>query len=202
MLLDTWRHAEIDRRYSKAKAAKRQAVSMSALRLAELRRLFFSRYGRSLPDDDAGRDDALIMAHHLAWAGPRHAAGKRIRAGYEIAAPWAASPEVAEIVTKVTDRPIRWKADTLAKVLNLTEAERKRLHIRTIGAIDCTKDERKQARKLYQRQRKRAERRAKGAKPRTEYEAKSKNRTKPWIALGISRATWYRKSRETSASSV
>lgn len=31
------------------------------------------------------------------------------------------------------------------------------------------------------------------AVPREEYEANSINRTKPWEALGMSRATWYRK---------
>jgi hypothetical protein len=202
MLLDTareiatGRHAEIGRRYGKARAAKRQPVSMSALRLAEMRRLNHARYGHALPDDDAGRDDAHIMAHHLALAGPRQAAGRRIRAWAEIAAPWMTSPEIAEIVAKVTDQPIRWKADTLAKALNLTEAERRRLCIRTIGAIDVTKAERLQARKLRDRQAKRANRRAQGAKPRAEWEAENNtSRTKPWIALGISRATWYRQNR-------
>jgi hypothetical protein len=75
MMLDTdassalqGRRAEIDRRYGNAKVAKRQAVSMSALRLADLRRVYAARYGRTLPDDDAGRDDVLILAHHLYWA--------------------------------------------------------------------------------------------------------------------------------------
>jgi hypothetical protein len=31
------------------------------------------------------------------------------------------------------------------------------------------------------------------ALPRTEYEANSLTRSKPWEALGMSRATWYRK---------
>jgi hypothetical protein len=31
------------------------------------------------------------------------------------------------------------------------------------------------------------------AQPRAEYEAQSISRTKPWEALGMSRATWYRK---------
>jgi hypothetical protein len=31
------------------------------------------------------------------------------------------------------------------------------------------------------------------AQPRAEYEAKSLARSKPWEALGMSRATWYRK---------
>jgi hypothetical protein len=197
MLLDTetatGRLVEIDRRYRKAKAAKRRAVSMSALRLADLRRVYAARYGRTLPDDDAGRDDVSILAHHLFWAGPPEGAGKRIRLGCEIAAPWMTSPEVAELGAKVASRPTRWKADTLAKVLNLTEAERRRLHIRTIGAVDMTKAERAQQRKLQNRQAHRDKRRANGAKPRAEYEAKSISRAKPWVAERISRKTWYKR---------
>jgi hypothetical protein len=70
-----------------------------------------------------------------------------------------------------------------------------------------TKEERKQRRRLEQRQRTRrnrqekARRRGRQVKSRREYEANSINRTKPWLALGISRATWYR-TRETSAFAI
>ena len=44
------------------------------------------------------------------------------------------------------------------------------------------------------------------AVPREEYEANSINRSKPWEALGMSRATWYRKgkpaTRATSSAPV
>jgi hypothetical protein len=192
------RRAEIDRRY-KAKRADKPPVSLAALRIAELRRLFTARYGRTLPDDDAGRDDVQVMAHHIARR--QGDAGKRIRSWIELQAPWMSEREIADLVDRVTARPIRWRADKLAQRLHLTEAERRRLRICTIGSIDVTKAERKLARKLRQRQRDRARRRARGAKPRTEYEATSVNRTKPWLALGISRATWYR-TRETSASAL
>lgn len=33
------------------------------------------------------------------------------------------------------------------------------------------------------------------AEPRTEYEARSVERAQPWVALGISRRTWYRRCR-------
>lgn len=36
------------------------------------------------------------------------------------------------------------------------------------------------------------------AVPRAEYEANSITRTKPWEALGMSRATWYRKGKPTA----
>jgi hypothetical protein len=55
------RRAGIRRRYDTARRdRKREPVSMAALRVGDLKRLFISRYGRELPDDDAGRDDALV----------------------------------------------------------------------------------------------------------------------------------------------
>lgn len=192
------RHAEIARRY-KAKQANKPRVSIAAVRIAELHRLFRHRYGRTLPDDDAGRDDVQIMAHHLAQR-PGDAK-RRIRSYIELQAPWMPPADAAALIDSVVAKPIRWRADKLALRLQLTEAVRRHLGITTIGAIDMTKEERKLARKLRQRQRDRARRRAAGAKPRIEYEANSVNRTKPWIAAGISRRTWYRQ-RGTSASAA
>ena len=189
------RHAEIARRY-KAKEANKPPISMVALRIAELRRLFYARYGRTLPDDDAGRDDLVVMVHHLAR---RDADPRRIHNWIELHAPWMSAEEANEKVRFVIARPIKWRADKLAQRLRLTEAERRRLRICTIGAIDMTKLERKQARRRRQRQRDQNRRRAHGAKPRVEYEATSANRTKPWLAAGVSRATWYRR-RETTRS--
>jgi hypothetical protein len=57
-------------------------------------------------------------------------------------------------------------ADTLAKALNLTDAERTRLKIRTIGAVDCTKAEREARRRECKRLAKEAKRRTAGVKPR------------------------------------
>jgi hypothetical protein len=189
------RRAEIERRYKQKKADK-PPISLTALRIAELRRLFLARYGRTLPDDDAGRDDVLVMAHHLARR--QGDAAKAIRSWIELQAPWMTSTETDVTVAAVLARPLKWRADKLAGRLRLTEAERRRLRICTIGAIDMTKAERKEARKLRQRQRDRVRRRARGAKPRHHYEASSISRAKPWLALGISRATWYRQRRETS----
>lgn len=160
------------------------------MRINELNRLFTARYGHTLPDDDAGRDDIVVMAHHLARCPGEFS--RRIRNWIELRAPWMTSDMVVEIVRFVIANPIKWRADTLAQRLGLTEAERRRLGIRTIGAIDMTTEERKEARRLRQGQRDLARRRAQGARPRTEYEANSISRNKPWLTLGISRRTWYR----------
>jgi hypothetical protein len=132
------RHAEIARRY-KSKQADKPPISIAALRIAELRRLFLDRYGRTLPDDDAGRDDVMVMAHHLAR---RHTDPERIHNWIELNAPWMAADESGEIVRQVVARPFKWRADKLAARLRLTEADRRRLRIRTIGAVDMTKQER------------------------------------------------------------
>jgi hypothetical protein len=171
-------------------SVRRSPHQLVALRLNDLARLFRARYGVTLPDDDAGRDDAVVMLHHLARA---HGDARRMRSWLQLNAPWMAGAEGAELVNRVLQKPLRWRADTLAKRLRLTEAERRRLRICTIGCVDMTKQERQQARKLRQRQRDRARRRAQGAKLRAEYEAGSINRTRPWIAAGISRRTWYRR---------
>jgi hypothetical protein len=182
------RHAEIARRYKKK--ADKPPISITALRIAELRRLFQARYGRTLPDDDSGRDDVLVMAHHLARR--QGDVAKLIRSYIELSAPWMTSAEIDVTTATVIARPLKWRADKLAQRLGVTEAERRWLRICTIGSVDMTAAERKQARKLRHRLRQRSRRRTRGAKPRDEYEANSISRTKPWLALGISRASWYR----------
>jgi hypothetical protein len=181
------RRAEIDRRY---KADKRERpFSIAVLRLKELQRLFTARHRYQLPNDDAGRDDPLIMAHHLA----RHpAAEHRIASMLSLWAPWMSATEAGALTAKVIAKPLRWRADTLGRRLGLTEAERQRLKITTIGAIDVTKDERIKSRRERDRARHHHHRRAQGATPRDEYEANSISRTRPWEALGMSRRSWHR----------
>jgi hypothetical protein len=188
------RHAEIARRYKAAKV-ERAPVSLAGLRVAELRRLFIARYGHVLPDDDAGRDDALIMAHHLA---NRPDAERRIGSWLTLWAPWMASSESAALTAKVLAKPLRWRADKLAIRLHLTEAERHRLRITTIGACDLDRAGRLRRQRQRARLRKEELRRADGAKPRADYEANSLSRTKPWEMLQMSRSSWYRAGKPTA----
>jgi hypothetical protein len=169
--------------------AERPRVSIAVLRIAELRRLYRDRYGYVLPEDDAGRDDAEIMAHHIA---KRPDAERNITLWLGLWCPWMAGTEVASMTAKVISKPLRWRAGKLATRLNLTEAERKRLRITTIGAVDLTRQQRKDRRRARDRALKHARRLAAGAKPRAEYEAGSLSRTKPWERLGMSRRSWYR----------
>src|ERR1700719_4094795 len=69
---------------------KRPPISFAVLRIADLRRLYADRYGRMLPDDDAGRDAAFVMACHLA---KRPDAERRIANWLELQAPWMRQDE-------------------------------------------------------------------------------------------------------------
>ena len=166
---------------------------MASLRVRDLNRLFQARYGLTLPDDDAGRDDAAVMAHHLVGL-PGNPA-ERITHWLELKAPWFMIGETKALIAETITHPMRWRADKLAWRMRLTAADRKALRITTIGAIDASKGQRSAQRRDRKRKAEEARRRAKGAKPRTEYEASAISRQKPWEAAGMSRATWYRQLR-------
>ena len=188
--------AEIRRRYR-----RRGKIGMSTLRTAELDRLFTDRYrGNILPDDDAGRGDVRIMLHTL---GRRSDPIQRIDAWLAQRAPWFAGEERDRLINAVMDNPLRWRADTLGKMLRLTTAERSQLKIHTIGPIDSTAAERKEARRLADVERKRQIRRAAGKHHSADRMRNSVNSQAPWKAEGINRSTWFRRrARDRSATST
>jgi hypothetical protein len=188
-------HADIARKYERR---ERQPVGIAAVRVGELQRLFLARYGLTLPDDDAGREDARIMAHHLARL-PN--AERRIPNWLELHAPWMTPIEIRSLTAEAIAKRHKWKADRLAGRLNLYEAERSRLGITTIGAVDADRAKRLARRRQRARERDQQRRRDQGAKTRAEYEAQSLSRTKPWEALGISRRTYERRRRKLAVAS-
>jgi hypothetical protein len=186
------RRAEINRRWffierkleRRRKRRSGSRPSLATLRVYELSKLYYARYGSPrLPDDDAGRDDAMIMINHLIMLadGPL-----RVRDWCRRYAPWFVA-EAENLVERLIVRPRRYTADTLGRLLNLTIAERDRLQIRTIGAVDLDKAGRRQRRREKDRLVKEAKRRAGGTTPR----AQSASRTKPWDIAGVSRSKWY-----------
>jgi hypothetical protein len=100
--------------------------------------------------------------------------------------------EILETVRYVQRRELRrFAPDTLGRHLRLTDLERTTLCITTIEAHDVTARERKEIRALKKAQRQRQRRREKGARPRTQYEASSLSKLKPWEQANMSRSTWY-----------
>jgi hypothetical protein len=176
-------HEEIAKRYRRPKRrSARPPTLMPNLRMRELERLYLDRYGNALPNDDAGRSDLRLWTDHAAQLGVHYITGRA-----RVLAPWLTEGELDDLIGHA-GRGERWTADDLGNELNLTDAERTRLDIRTIAPVDHSKEQR------MKRSRKRkatteALRRAKaGAAP----QAMSAEQAKPWLALGISRRTYYR----------
>lgn len=194
------RLSEIERRYAwhdeAAGSARRRPSPFQNVRLRELERVFDDR-AFYLPDDDSGRDDLEIAGHHI-FHFPGGKFEARFRSWARLWAPWANEATLSRLAGRISRRPLKWKADTLATRLGLTYADRTLLKITTIGAIDFGKDQREKRRRDRNRAAKATERLAKGATPRSQ----SNERSKPWTALKISKATWYRKGKPAPPAKV
>jgi hypothetical protein len=159
------------------------------LRLSNLRKLFRNRYGPTLPDDDAGREDLheLLLPISL---GP-HADIKMSNA-IEVWAPWMHEHEASQIIEQINRTPPRQRKPTarqLGKRLQLTNVERERLKLWTIAPHDMSPQQLLEQRKAKAKARMLKLRQLRGSKP----QAASNQRKKPWKIEGISRRTWYRR---------
>jgi hypothetical protein len=180
------RHREIARRYaSKSRERGRHRPNIVAFRIRDLQKLFADRYGTAMPDDDAARDDLMVLLHHVAHLGDSRA----LRAYAARWCPWLSYGEFAAIIAEIEYRPLRWRADSLARRIGLDDATRTRLRITTIGATDCAKAQRTKRAKRKDAAYQKEQRAKAGAKP----QASSAARLRPWLALGMSRRTYYRK---------
>lgn len=169
---------------------KRKPVPIAHRRIRELERIFRYWFGTFLPDDAEGRHMLQAYADCLSFASG--SVLQNLVSFIRARAPWAL-PE-AEAMAEAAEMASVWQdADEMANRIRLSLADRDLLKIGTIGAVEVTKRQRKALQKKKRRDRETARRRAKGAKPRAEYEAQSISRAKPWEALGISSRTWYRR---------
>jgi hypothetical protein len=179
------------------RAIERRERAIGTQRIGDLNKLFPSRYGGNresyvFPDDDAGLEDLKILLHHYALNNPL--AMPRI---IELRAPWMDEASTVRLLEQIDAFPQKWRADTLGRKLNLTGAEWRTLRLRTIAPVDMSRQQRVTFSQAIARQRRQARRRAQGKKPRAEYLAKSVRQTKPWVALKVSRRTWYRRGKPT-----
>jgi hypothetical protein len=99
-----------------------------------------------------------------------------------------APPQIRRQVDAILKQfqPRNVKADTLCKMLHLSDAQRTAWRVYTIGSYDVSREQRIERRKEKRRVSEQAKRRANGAKPREQ----SISRTKPWEAFGIKRRAW------------
>jgi hypothetical protein len=120
--------------------------NVAVLRRAELIRIYESRYGPVLPDDDSGLDDVQLYADHCGETD-----FEILRKFCTKRAPWMTAEEIAGVFVQRRRGP--WSADDLAADLHLMDADRTRLGIRTIGAVDYSKAARTKRNKRTRRDR-------------------------------------------------
>lgn len=153
---------EIKRRYERKSKVTKRGRSMASIRLAELTRWLNDTHGAGI-EFEPGRDALLIaeiFAHHLACLAN---AEQRISEWINYYAPSIPPQERQRLIANATGKPIHWSADKLAWKIRLTDEQRTRLRITTIGAIDCTKEQRAERRKRRNAERNKARRAAKRA---------------------------------------
>lgn len=175
-------------------ARRRPRPSFASLRIRDLCKLFRARYGSAaIPQHPDALRDIETVAHHLARL-PGNPVD-RIRSWVELRAEWMSLADLRAIIDSVTERPRHWTADQLAWRLKVIEQDRAALKLTTIGAVDLSKAERAKRRKQRAKVAQQRRRRQQGTKPRAEYLAEQASKPKPWVELGISRRTYYRRIR-------
>lgn len=137
---------EIERRYSRKSKVGKRTKSMAAIRLAELTRWLDDTHGAGCeltPCEDSV-NIARLFAHHM---GTLPEMPRRVKAWIDRYTPWLTLASQERLISEVAECPLKWSADKLAWKIRLTDEQRGRLKIKTIGAIDCSKEQRAARRK-------------------------------------------------------
>ena len=184
----------VEVRFRHAEQRRRRRPTITGLRVRELNIVRAKSYGETIPDTGPGRDLCKATAFHMAFQAD---AAKRIPSWLDLRAPFLdddARIKIArEAMSAVAKGVAPWSADKLGWHLKISIKERADWHLTTIGAVGDSKEKRKARRKAEDKAYQAAKRLAAGAKPRAESDA----RTRPWAALGMSRATWHRHGKPT-----
>ncbi len=146
---------DIDLRYkAQSRDARKlhRSRGMAAFRLAELTRWLHDRFGAGVELEQTLENYAIVrlFAHHM--GGLRDTA-RRIHKWTDTYSPWLDPRDLERLINEVEGCPLKWSADKLAWKLRLTDAKRTELRIRTIGAIDCNKEQRLAKRKAARKER-------------------------------------------------
>jgi hypothetical protein len=168
------------------------------LRLRDMRNYLRCRYGHTLPDDDAGREDLRELLYPIS-VGPN--AAIKMPKAIEIWAPWMNTKEAAELIDDINRMSI-WlrkpSARELGKRLRVTNQMRQQWRLWTVAPYDMTDEGLAEQRRAKDRERKRRhrerQRQQRGQQTRAQWlAAHSISRDKPWLVLGIKRRAYYKR---------
>jgi hypothetical protein len=187
-----WYDSESRRRYGSPSSSGIPRVV--AIRIDDFERYFAHRYGHVVPCDDAGREDLVILANHIAQ-NRNNPAAKIVRAIRSWAS-WMPVSAAEAIADEVLKKPRWYKAVTLGALLRLTREEKISLSIRTIRPFDMSDAEVKEDRKRRDRESKAANRAAnRSGRPRGRPKSEG---AKVYELLGIPKATYYRRRKKAA----
>lgn len=155
---------EIAKRYAHHAKVGKRTRSMAAIRLAELTRWLDDVHGAGVELDASEQSIqvARIFAHHM---GSLPDTARRVQAWIDRYTPWLSLASRERLIAEVAGCPLKWSADKLAWKLRLTDQQRTRLKITTIGAVDCSREQRAQRRKAHRAELMRALRAKRKAEP-------------------------------------
>jgi hypothetical protein len=177
------KHDKAWRRRNRRKSCR--PASPAEVRECEINKVIDHVFGASLPDDDYGREVLYELLNQLALRG----AGLDEMRDHAIdLLPEMGDDDSIDTMVKTIGKGRRRGADQIARALGVTYQMRTFLDLRTIGACDMSKKQRDEIQAQKEAHDKRWQREQAGAAPH----AQSNERTCPWDAEGISRATWYR----------
>lgn len=179
--------------------------SRQLMRLREVEKVIRSRHGGKIPDP-LDTDDREFCLNYILAAALSKVEEQCMTSWCAKWAPWASTAEIVNAEIQAAKRKMMITADGVAGLLMITFSERTSIGLNTIGACDIPRHQRnklaKERKQRRDRERQEQLRRNRGSKDRKSHAASTITHLKPWIAEGISRATWYRKQRETEQSRV
>jgi hypothetical protein len=119
---------------------------MAAIRIAELLRWLadVASAGTELEPCAWSEGIARIFVHHFVVL----ADGNRKASEWlGVYCPWISVRDRESMISEANHCPLKWSADKLAWKIRLTDGKRTELKITTIGAIDCSREQRVARRK-------------------------------------------------------
>lgn len=143
------RQWEIKRRYEQAPKVGKRSRPMAAIRIAELLRWLsdVAGAGAELEPSQWSEGIARIFVHHFVVLADGNRRAAQWLATY---CPWIETPDREYMITEANHCPLKWSADKLGWKIKLTDEQRTRLKITTIGALGIGKEQRVQRRKARQ----------------------------------------------------
>lgn len=161
----------------------------AARRVAELTRIYRSKYPNGLPHNSLGVKCARYMCRTLSFLPNNNREQWLDRYAH-----WLDGEQRQRILRL---GPYWYAARSLGEHLELYDVDREELQTWSIEACDVTEEQRAAINQEKHRKREETRRWKAGAKPR----ADSLSRTQPWLALNISRRTWERRRKAVDANS-